>query len=58
MENGQVLIADEFNLIEESVFQTLTIALEPVDDDSSFLVTDTGKKIERKKSIFFYSLSK
>ena len=58
MENGQVFIADEFNLAEESVLQTLTIALEPADDDSSFLVTDTGKKIERKKSFFFYSLSK
>ena len=45
MENGQVFIADEFNLAEEAVLQTITIALEPADDNSIFLVPDTGKKI-------------
>ena len=53
MENGQIFIADEFNLAEEAVLQTLTIALEPADDNSIFLIPDTGKKIERKKSFFF-----
>ncbi len=52
IEKGKIFIADEFNLAEESVLQTLTIALEPADDDSNFLVPDTGKKIERKKSFF------
>lgn len=51
MENGQVFIADEFNLEEEAVLQTITIALEPADEKSMFLVS--GKKIERKKSFFF-----
>lgn len=55
MENGQIFIADEFNLAEEAVLQTITIALEPVDDNSHFLVPDTGKKIERKNSFFFIS---
>lgn len=53
MENGQVFIADEFNLAEEAVLQTITIALEPADEKSMFSVPDTGKKIERKKSFFF-----
>lgn len=53
MENGQVFIADEFNLEEEAVLQTITIALEPADEKSMFLVSYTGKKIERKKSFFF-----
>ena len=52
MENGQVFIADEFNLAEESVLQTLTIALEPADDDSNFLVPDTGKKSKEKNHFF------
>ena len=53
MENGQVFIADEFNLAEEAVLQTITIALEPADENSIFLVPDTGKKIIRKKTFFF-----
>ena len=53
MENGQIFIADEFNLAEEAVLQTIIIALEPADENSIFLVPDTGKKIERKKSFFF-----
>ena len=53
MENGQVFIADEFNLAEEAVLQTLTIALEPSDENSMFLVPDTGKKIKRNNSFFF-----
>ena len=53
MENGQVFIADEFNLAEEAVLQTITVALEPSDDNSMFLVPDTGKKIKRKNSFFF-----
>ena len=53
MENGQVFIADEFNLAEEAVLQTLSIALEPSDENSTFLVPDTGKKIKRKNSFFF-----
>lgn len=57
MENGQIFIADEFNLAEEAVLQTITIALEPADENSMFLVPDTGKKIQRKNT-FFYSMSK
>lgn len=53
MENGQVFIADEFNLAEEAVLQTISIALEPADKNSMFLVIETGKKIERKNSFFF-----
>ena len=54
MENGQVFIADEFNLAEEAVLQTLTIALEPSDENSMFLVPDTGKKIIRNNPFFFF----
>ena len=53
MEKGQVFIADEFNLADEIVLQTISIALEPADEKSVFLVPDTGKKIIRKKSFFF-----
>ena len=53
IENGQVFIADEFNLAEEAILQTLSIALEPSDENSIFLVPDTGKKIKRKNSFFF-----
>ena len=53
MENGQIFIADEFNLAEEAVLQTITIALEPADENSHFLVPYTGKKIKRKNSFFF-----
>jgi len=53
MENGQIFIADEFNLAEEAVLQTITIALEPADENSHFLVPYTGKKIKRKNPFFF-----
>lgn len=53
MENGQVFIADEFNLAEEAVLQTISIALEPADENSMFLVPESGKKIKRKNSFFF-----
>ena len=36
IENGQVFIADEFNLAEEAILQTLSIALEPSDENSIF----------------------
>ena len=36
MENGQVFIVDEFNLAEDTVLQTITIALEPADEKSIF----------------------
>ena len=53
MENGQIFIADELNLAEDTVLQTMNIALEPSDEDSIFLVPDTGKKIKKKNSFFF-----
>jgi len=53
MENGQIFIADEFNLAEEAVLQTIIIALEPADENSHFLVPYTGKKIKRKNAFFF-----
>ena len=53
MEKGQIFIADEFNLAEETVLQAITIALEPSEENSTFLVTDIGKKITRKDSFFF-----
>ena len=58
MENEQVFIADEFNLAEEEVLQTITVALEPADENSIFLVPDTGKKIIRKNSFFFIACQK
>ena len=53
MENGQIFIADEFNLAEESVLEAITIALEPSEENSMLLATDLGKKIKRKNSFFF-----
>lgn len=52
-EDGQVFISNEFSLDEEAVLQTITIALESFDENSMFLVPDTGKKIKRKNSFFF-----
>ena len=52
MENGQVFIADEFNLAEESVLQTLTIALEPADNDSNFYFQILVKKLKGKNHFF------
>ena len=36
MEKGEVFIADELNLSEDSILQTIIIALEPLDDDLKF----------------------
>ena len=53
MENGKIFIADELNLAEDVILQTINIALEPSDEKSIFLIPDTGKKIKRKKTFFF-----
>ena len=51
MENGKVFITDEFNLAEDTILQTINIALEPADENSMFLIPDT--KIKR---IMYFSL--
>ena len=53
MENGQVFIADELNLGDESILQTMSIALEPGNEDFDYYVPDTGERKKRKNSFFF-----
>ena len=52
-ENGQVFIADELNLGDESILQTMSIALEPGNEDFDYYVPDTGERKKRKNSFFF-----
>ena len=48
MENGNVFIADEFNLAEDTILQSINVALEPSDDNSIFFISYKKKKIKRK----------
>ena len=52
-EDGKVFIADELNIGDESILQTMSIVLEPGNDDFDFYVPDTGERKRRKNSFFF-----
>ena len=53
LENGNIFIGDEFNLAEDTILQTLSIAFENIDENSSYLIPGISKKIKYNKNFFF-----
>ena len=53
LSKGKIFIADEFNLAENTILQTLSIAFENSDENSYFLVPGIGSKIKYDKNFFF-----
>ena len=53
LSKGKIFIADEFNLAENTILQTLSIAFENSDESSYFLVPGIGSKIKYDKNFFF-----
>ena len=53
LKNGKIFIGDEFNLAEDTILQTLSIAFEKNDENSSYLIPGISEKIEYKKNFFF-----
>ena len=53
LKEGRIFIGDEFNLAEDSILQTLSIAFENNDENSSYLIPGINEKIEYKKNFFF-----
>ena len=52
---GSIFIGDEFNLAEDTILQTLAIAFENFDENSSYLIPGINKKIKYNKNFFFIS---
>ena len=50
---GKIFIGDEFNLAEDSILQTLAIAFENFDENSSYLIPGINKKIKYNEKFFF-----
>ena len=56
LREGKIFIGDEFNLAEDSILQTLSIAFENNESDdknSYYLIPGVGTKIKYEKSFFF-----
>ena len=56
LRKGKIFIGDEFNLAEDSILQTLSIAFENNESDdknSYYLIPGVGTKIKYEKSFFF-----
>ena len=53
LEKGNIFIGDEFNLAENTILQTLSIAFENIDENSSYLIPGISKKIKYNKKFFF-----
>jgi len=53
LKQGKLFIADEFNLAENTILQTLSIAFENNDESSCFLIPGIGSKINYNKKFFF-----
>ena len=53
LKQGKIFIADEFNLAENTILQTLSIAFENSDENSFFLIPGIGSKIKYNKNFFF-----
>ena len=53
LKTGKIFIADEFNLAEDTILQTLSIAFENDDENSCFLIPGIGSKINYNKNFFF-----
>ena len=53
LKKGKIFIADEFNLAENTILQTLSIAFENSDESSFFLIPGIGSKIKYNKNFFF-----
>ena len=53
LEHGNIFIGDEFNLAEDTILQTLSIAFENIDENSSYLIPGISKKIKYNKKFFF-----
>ena len=52
---GSIFIGDEFNLAEDTILQTLAIAFENIDENSSYLIPGINKKIKFNEKFFFIS---
>ena len=52
LKQGKLFIADEFNLAENTILQTLSIAFENNDESSCFLIPGIGSKINYNKNFF------
>ena len=53
LKKGKLFIADEFNLAENTILQTLSIAFENNDESSCFLIPGINSKINYNKNFFF-----
>lgn len=53
LEKGKIFIADEFNLAEDAILQTLSIAFENLDENSSYLIPGINSTIKYDKNFFF-----
>ena len=53
LKQGKLFITDEFNLAENTILQTLSIAFENNDESSCFLIPGIGSKINYNKNFFF-----
>ena len=53
LEEGSIFIGDALNLAEDTMLQTLSIAFENIDENSSYLIPGINKKIKYNEKFFF-----
>ena len=53
VEYGKILIADEFNLSEEAILESLSIVLESSDEGTRILIPGISESVDYNKNFFF-----